>query len=847
VLFKFDVKKRKRTKRDLGWALEQIDPRHEKNLKRLSKIFGYAIFLFGFLTLWFWAGGKWDLLRWGTGYPFIAPLTSLMFCVLGIYLLWTPSTNTRSAYYNALYGTVFLLLGAAALFLFLEGLPPLLGQVFPAPSGRVIPVPGPNTTLCISLIGVAVLLSNRYFQMSQWILTLSQFIPISSLLGHAFRFNNLHIPLSDPPYLGMTLPTALAFFAAFIGLLARNPGRGILWRLGDRSASGEVLRKIGLACLLVPILFGFTAVISANIQPRNASFAYMGLVLLVVAIFLSAAVFVIRALDQTEEKFRSLVENSHDSILLVDEKGKIEFANQQVTYLLGYRFDELSGKTVDCIIPDRFVFEHAVERQRHFSSPHARPADSGLELLARAKDGREIPVEISLTPLQIGDHQIVTAVMRDVSGRKRLERRQKFLSESARILSESMDYQDRLQKIAEQSVPFLADFCLVYVAEDGRPRLGALSHRQKSMEPLLKETSEKYPPTGFSHIGSEAEDAKTDLYSVISDTTFRQRAVNADHLERLRNLKLSSFLSVPLVARSKVIGLLALGMVDSSRHFTEQDKEFIELAAHRFAMAADNARLYHEAQIAAQNREDILSVVSHDLKTPLAAIDLSAQILAKRAGVDLNADYVRELSRRIQRSTGHMQRLVQSLLAYGKLQSGNFTIKPSAMKVKDLFRELDEMFSPLAKGKEIALSFNCAEDLSAQGDSQALFQALSNLIGNSLKFTPAQGSIEVKGASENEGVALSVRDSGSGMPADLQEKIFARYWQPETSKNMGSGLGLFIVKGIVGAHKGRVEVESKLGHGSCFTIHLPSAGQPLQAAPSLRHTASGENLFAAAP
>jgi signal transduction histidine kinase len=186
----------------------------------------------------------------------------------------------------------------------------------------------------------------------------------------------------------------------------------------------------------------------------------------------------------------------------------------------------------------------------------------------------------------------------------------------------------------------------------------------------------------------------------------------------------------------------------------------------------------------------------------------------------ITVEYASSLVKRIQRANENMMRLVSGLLNYAKIQSGTFTLEKTRFSVADLFHELKDIFEPLAEKKGIKITFQTSQDLSFLADPSLLSQAMGNLIGNALKFTPPEGRIEVCAKKDN-GLLLEVKDSGSGVPQEIQEKIFHRYWQPDNSKTQGAGLGLFIVKGITDAHQGKVWVESIPGQGSRFKIFLP--------------------------
>jgi light-regulated signal transduction histidine kinase (bacteriophytochrome) len=242
----------------------------------------------------------------------------------------------------------------------------------------------------------------------------------------------------------------------------------------------------------------------------------------------------------------------------------------------------------------------------------------------------------------------------------------------------------------------------------------------------------------------------------------------------------------------------------------------------RDAVEIDLERQVVRGQRAVQARDDLVAVVSHDLRNPLGVIQMQAAVLLQTVGRG-NEDF----SRRIQTSTDHIQRavrrmntLIRDLLDLAKLEAGRFTLQCSACQINELIEESLLILRPLAEAKRITLSSDLHGD-TVSADRDRIFQVLSNLVGNAIKFTPEQGSIRVRAEALNTGVLVTVSDTGPGIPADQLDNIFDRYWQARRSDQEGSGLGLFIAKGIVEAHGGRIWAEDHLGGGATFTFQLP--------------------------
>jgi signal transduction histidine kinase len=229
------------------------------------------------------------------------------------------------------------------------------------------------------------------------------------------------------------------------------------------------------------------------------------------------------------------------------------------------------------------------------------------------------------------------------------------------------------------------------------------------------------------------------------------------------------------------------------------------------------------AKRATAAREELVAVVSHDLKTPLATIsmttDVLLQVLAPAAGSD-----VRRSLERIGRSADRMGRLIHDLLDLARLEGGHLSIDPAPNEVSGLMNDVVEQLRAEAGAKSLHVDHQVAPGAErARFDRERILQVLANLVGNAIKFTPAQGEIALRSERQGTEVVLSVRDTGPGIPEDQRVHIFDRYWQAPETAQLGTGLGLSIAKGLVELHGGRIWVTSAPGAGSTFSFTLPAA------------------------
>ncbi len=224
-------------------------------------------------------------------------------------------------------------------------------------------------------------------------------------------------------------------------------------------------------------------------------------------------------------------------------------------------------------------------------------------------------------------------------------------------------------------------------------------------------------------------------------------------------------------------------------------------------------------------RRDFVSNVSHELKTPLAGIRAAAETLQEGA-LDERAS-AEEFVGHIVKETDRLTQLVEELLELSRIESGAAPLHLEPFEAEDLLERAVRRFSQQAERAGLRIthesSFNGAEPV---GDVERLDRALGNLIANAIKFTPPGGEIVVGARADGSDVLFTVRDTGVGIEAAEQERVFERFYKSDRSRGgSGIGLGLAIVKHTARAHGGTVGVESRPGHGATFTIRLPAAGR----------------------
>ena len=219
---------------------------------------------------------------------------------------------------------------------------------------------------------------------------------------------------------------------------------------------------------------------------------------------------------------------------------------------------------------------------------------------------------------------------------------------------------------------------------------------------------------------------------------------------------------------------------------------------------------------------EVLSIVSHDLKSPLATITMAASLLDDDSR---SAAERAQMISMVKRATARMDRLLRDLLEVGRLEAGHtLPVEPRCADVAPSIREACDAHEALARAGQVRLERDVPDALPAvHADCDRIAQVLSNLLGNAVKFTPAGGRVAVSARAEDGELVISVADSGPGLSAEDQARVFEPYWQAKRTASLGAGLGLKIAKAIVEAHGGRIWVESAPGAGTTFRFALPAA------------------------
>jgi PAS domain S-box-containing protein len=517
------------------------------------------------------------------------------------------------------------------------------------------------------------------------------------------------------------------------------------------------------------------------------------------------------------ERQRTLTALEHgDACFVLDRDWRFVFVNRNQERLSRTRRQETLGR----------VFWEVFPLAAHPESPYWREYHRVMEQRVEAAFEAyyapfDLWTEVTAYPMEDGG---MVVFFRDSTEKKRAQAARDFFLESGHVLARSLDLNVTLRSLASMVSEHLADYCIVdLIGEDGRLHRLETATRDEALRPLLQRAM-AYPPKLEEQgpLALALERGEVLAVPEITPEWLRAIAVNAEHLATMEAIAPKSTIIVPLVARGRKLGLINLAW---RRHIAPLER-YMEVArgvADQAAVAIDNARLYQEAHEAARIREEVVGIVSHDLRNPLAAISMTTTVLLKRE--ELSPAVAKGLSR-IYAAADRAARMINVLLDFTQARVGALPLQPRPGNFLELARQVVEEVQLAHPERDIRVE--TAGDGQGVWDVDRVAQVITNVVGNAVQHSPPDTPVRVSARGEAGMVVLEVRNQGDPIPPEVLPRLFEPFRRGEAAEpGYGSvGLGLYISRQVVLGHRGNIDVHSTMEEGTTFTVRLPRGGGP---------------------
>jgi PAS domain S-box-containing protein len=535
------------------------------------------------------------------------------------------------------------------------------------------------------------------------------------------------------------------------------------------------------------------------------------------------------AVRDSEARTRAVIDTAIDCVISFDESGRITDWNPAAERTFGWAASHAVGKEMaGLILPAAFRAVFRAGLQRHLETGDDRFLGRRIELRGLRSDGTEFPVELTITRVSVAGSPTFTGYWRDISDRKRAEELQRFLIEASRVLASTLDGDQALTELTRIVVPTLADWCVVDVIDEADPehlRRVSVAHADRAKAERVRQMSERTPISleALSGPGHVARTGEAELVPLVSTERLDREVTDNQQRRTMEEMGPVSYVSVPIEARDRMLGVLTLVSAESRRRYGDEELALAQEIARRAAMAVDNARLYETALVASRAKSDFLAVMSHELRTPLNAIIGYAELLLMGVPSAIPSQTHGHVQR-IRTASRHLLEIVEEILTFSRMEAGREAVVRGPADAAALVRDAVALIEPMAREKGLEFLARVPNHaIAMETDPGKVRQILLNLLSNAVKFTE-QGHVEITLTERDGAVAFIVEDTGIGISPGNAERVFEPFWQVQQSATRqvgGTGLGLSVARRLSRLLGGDITFESSAGSGSRFTVTLP--------------------------
>ncbi len=480
------------------------------------------------------------------------------------------------------------------------------------------------------------------------------------------------------------------------------------------------------------------------------------------------------ALRISQSRFAGILEIASDAIIAIDTDRQITLFNQGAEQIFGYLAAEAIGRSIDLLLPQEFIRTHQRHVRRFETGQHtSAQVRSRQQVIGTRQDGSHFPAEVSMSYLNLGQEQIYTIILRDVTEQQQTEN----------------DLRDALYKLNfhfENSplaiVEWDRDFRVSRWSATAEKVFGWSAH----------EVLGKHPHEWEFVTSADVERMNSVMERLVSGTESCYVTTSRCYRQDGKIIECEWYNSALLDDRGQMESVLSLALDVTDRHQVERMKN------------------------------EFVSIVSHELRTPLTSIYGSLSMLASGL-LDPHSPKGKRLLDIAVDSTDRLMRLVNDILDIERIESGTVTMVKAVSTVAELMSKAVDIIQPLADEVGIILNVDCSGG-QVWVDADRIIQTFTNLLSNAIKFSPRGSTVWFSSHKQGGQLLFEVRDFGRGIPADKLGLIFERFQQVDVSdarNGEGTGLGLSICRSIVQQHGGQIWVESAVGQGSTFSFLLP--------------------------